>query len=53
MKKLFRFKYEPCNGTCYAYQPIFIKELSRVSKDNIFKLINTTKAKAKVSKIVL
>ena len=27
MRKLFRFKYEPCNGTCYCYEEIFYEEL--------------------------
>lgn len=30
MKKLFRFKYEPCNGTCYTYKPIFFNEMKKV-----------------------
>lgn len=31
MKKLFRFKYEPCNGTCYAHQPIFFSEMKKLT----------------------
>lgn len=27
MKKLFRFKYEPCSGTCYAPEKKFFDEL--------------------------
>lgn len=27
MRKLFRFKYEPCNKTCYAYCSKLMKEL--------------------------
>lgn len=27
MRKLFRFKYEPCNGTCYAWCDHLIEEL--------------------------
>ena len=32
MKKLFRFKYEPCNGTCYAHQPIFFSEMKKLQQ---------------------
>ena len=31
MRKLFRFKYEECNGTCYAYGPAFKEELSKLT----------------------
>ncbi len=27
MKKMFRFKYEPCAGSCYAYCDVLIKAL--------------------------
>lgn len=32
MQKLFRFKYEPCNGTCYQYEDFLPKELMGMSK---------------------
>ena len=32
MRKLFRFKYEPCNGTCYAYCAILPEELNRLEE---------------------
>lgn len=31
MKKLFRFKYEPCNGTCYAWGDDFYEGLRSLS----------------------
>lgn len=31
MKKLFRFKYEQCNGTCYAWDSIFYEGLRKLS----------------------
>lgn len=40
MKKLFRFKYEPCNGTCYAHEPIFFKELSGITNERREILVN-------------
>ena len=30
MRKLFRFKYEPCNKTCYAYCQILPVELNKM-----------------------
>lgn len=33
MRKLFRFKYEPCNKTCYAYCEKLMKELRDLPKD--------------------
>lgn len=42
MKKLFRFKYEPCNGGCYQYKDVFfmeMKKLSSTSKNEMVKLI--------------
>lgn len=29
MRKLFRFKYEPCNGTCYAWDDVLPEELNK------------------------
>lgn len=40
MKKLFRFKYEPCNGTCYAYQPIFLSEMKKVDSKSKVTLVS-------------
>ena len=40
MKKLFRFKYEPCNGTCYAHQPIFFKEMKKLTLNERTTLVN-------------
>jgi hypothetical protein len=39
MKKLFRFKYEPCNGTCYAHGSIFYEELRKLNPQRIKKLV--------------
>lgn len=41
MRKLFRFKYEKCNGTCYCHQPIFFSELGKVNKSDLESLVNT------------
>lgn len=30
MRKLFRFKYEPCNKTCYAYCSKLMGELRKL-----------------------
>lgn len=30
MRKLFRFKYEPCNGTCYAWCDVLPGELNKM-----------------------
>lgn len=35
MRKLFRFKYEPCNGTCYAYCDRLIAELRKLADPRI------------------
>ena len=31
MRKLFRFKYEPCNGTCYAWCDVLPEQLNKMS----------------------
>lgn len=31
MRKLFRFKYEPCNGTCYAWCDFLPNELNKLT----------------------
>ena len=41
MKKLFRFKYEKCNGTCYANQPIFFSEMSKINEQKRTDLVKT------------
>ena len=33
MRKLFRFEYEPCNGTCYHYCDILPGELRKLSEE--------------------
>ena len=33
MRKLFRFKYEPCNGDCYAWCDHLPNELMKVSEE--------------------
>lgn len=33
MRKLFRFKYEPCNKTCYAYCSKLMTELRKLSQN--------------------
>lgn len=33
MRKLFRFKYEPCNGTCYAWCDVLPEELNKYSEE--------------------
>jgi len=33
MRKLFRFKYEPCNKTCYAWCAVLPEELNRLSQE--------------------
>lgn len=40
MKKVFRFQYEPCVGTCYQYKDIFQKELGKISKENLKSIVN-------------
>lgn len=32
MRKLFRFKYEPCNGNCYAWCAVLPEELNRLGE---------------------
>lgn len=40
MKKLIRFQYEPCNGTCYtAPDDDFFKELENLDEEILFKTI--------------
>lgn len=41
MRKLFRFKYEPCNGTCYAWCDKLIKELRKLESDERMGLVQT------------
>ena len=41
MKKLFRFKYEPCNGTCYSHKPIFFSEMKKTDQSVREQLVNT------------
>lgn len=45
MRKLFRFKYEPCNGTCYAWCDILPEELNKFS-ETARKLIVTAMVEA-------
>jgi len=33
MRKLFRFKYEPCNGTCYAWCDHLPNELNKLDEE--------------------
>lgn len=40
MKKLFRFKYEPCSGTCYCPGDKFFEELNKFDEDGKKQLIN-------------
>jgi len=39
MKKLFRFKYEPCNGTCYSYGDDFYYQLRNLSSKEKYELV--------------
>jgi len=39
MRKLFRFKYEPCNKTCYAYCSKLMTELRKLSQDKREELV--------------
>ncbi len=49
MKKLFRFKYELCNGTCYQYDDIFYSELKGLSLEARVSLVGVvTKAHDKL-----
>jgi hypothetical protein len=34
MRKMFRFKYEPCNGTCYAWCDTLIRRLRELPDSN-------------------
>jgi len=40
MRKLFRFKYEPCNGMCYAWCITLTKELRKLSEDDRQNLVD-------------
>lgn len=33
MRKMFRFKYEPCNGTCYAWCDSLIRQLRDMTEE--------------------
>lgn len=49
MRKLFRFKYEPCNGTCYAYCDILVEELTKLEEVwRKFLVFNMVQAHAKL-----
>lgn len=42
MRKLFRFKYEPCTGTCYAwcdFLPLELNKLSEEKRQNLVALM--------------
>lgn len=39
MKKLFRFKYEPCNGTCYAPEDVFFSQMKQIQQNEKLKII--------------
>ena len=41
MRKLFRFKYEPCNKTCYAYCSKLMTELRKLSPSERESLVST------------
>ncbi len=41
MKKLFRFKYEPCNGTCYTRDDVFFREMSKIDQVTKERLVDT------------
>lgn len=40
MKKLFRFKYEPCNGTCYTWCDVLPTELRKLTQSDREDLVN-------------
>jgi len=40
MRKLFRFKYEPCNKTCYAYCQRLMTELRALPKVECQELVD-------------
>ena len=49
MKKLFRFKYEPCNGTCYVWDDDFYEGLRHLGAESRITLVNlVTKAHDKL-----
>jgi len=39
MRKLFRFKYEPCNGTCYAWCDHLPNELNKYEEEKRKQLV--------------
>ena len=39
MRKLFRFKYEPCNGTCYAWCDALPEELTKLQPERRQELV--------------
>lgn len=39
MRKLFRFKYEPCSGMCYAWCDKLIKELRKLEHTDRIQLV--------------
>lgn len=41
MRKLFRFKYEPCNGTCYAWCDHLPNELMKMDEEQRHLTIRT------------
>jgi len=41
MRKLFRFKYEPCNGTCYAWCSKLPFQLRQLNSSDRIKLVET------------
>lgn len=41
MRKLFRFKYEPCNKTCYAYCSKLMTELRKMQEEDRKTLVST------------
>lgn len=40
MKKVFRFQYEPCAGTCYAHEELFTTELRRIPLENLESMVS-------------
>jgi hypothetical protein len=41
MRKMFRFKYEPCNGTCYAWCDSLIRRLREMPDEDRRSLVVT------------
>jgi hypothetical protein len=41
MRKMFRFKYEPCNGTCYAWCDSLIRRLRELPDSERHLLVTT------------